>query len=805
MAQANELIDGVPVPGGIGLRGRFMLLVDPQGIYPAGAFELEWDTWKRQIELVDAADAGLVAHDKKAVAAAAEGLMATHRTGLHPLPIVDSLVALGDLARQEDEPAKAIVLLDEARKTAAAGGYRFGYMRATLSLGYVTVQTGSADDALLLFDEAEELAADLDDRVLRGGALVGKGEAHDRAGRLDDAITALDDAVALFDSIGSAGGVVNARLQLGDIYRRQHRNTEARTAFQSAFDLAERHGPWVAAVNALDGLGEIDLSDGDIGGALDHYRDAYERCVARDYPRGIGHAANGLGRVMYATGDLFAAIHMHTQARDAFRLVDDHLSQASALTGIADAHEAAANLEGAMNARLDAVEQIEVVRAAQDRHRPQQEFVERFRAKYRAALETAHKAQDVSGFVSVFEGLSGRRLAGLLGDVAVETPVLEAQMLAFAQTRNGHAETDRARKIARLLGRTALRAHLPSLVSDGIDDVAAALYIGFDRTSAPGLVDALGASTLFAPTLLPGTTDQMIALCHQRGGPPAIHRWTLPQPTAALVSDLASKGLDPWAALADVEPLVQLLPPDWEPPPGDLLIVPLEELWAVPWPAVTRRDGRLLGETHPLVVAPSMTLAASPATRPSGRAKIAMWRSRQVAVVDIQAFTGNPPVELTVIAEPAAAKTQLLVGDCDLLVIVAHGRPSPGIRHVLDLDDDVFVTPVDLMTAKVPARVALISCWGAHTPAPPGGEPLTLATLAAARGAEVLATTSELADDRLANRFINNILHDAAANDFPDAVHNATIDYLADPARRAGLLSRWAPIVTVGRQRSGDG
>ncbi len=222
--------------------------------------------------------------------------------------------------------------------------------------------------------------------------------------------------MTLFDSIRSAGGIVNASQRLGDIYRRQHRKAEARAAFQTALDLAELHGPWVATVNALDGLGEIDLADGDLEGALDHYWDAYERSIGRKYPRGAGHAANGLGRVMYATGDHARAIQMHNQAREAFRLINDHLSQASALTGVADAHETGGDLKSAMAARLGAVEQIEIVRAAQERHRPQQEFVERFRSMYRAALETSHKAQDAAGFVAVFEGLSGRRLAGLVGD-----------------------------------------------------------------------------------------------------------------------------------------------------------------------------------------------------------------------------------------------------------------------------------------------------------------------------------------------------------------------------------------------------
>lgn len=805
--QADELIATIPVPGNVGLRGRFMLLVDPPDAPPSAGFELDWETWQRQVDLTDVADRAVIDHDHERVREATSALIDTHVMGRHPLPIVDAFIADADVERTSDHLEAAMALLEEARTTALTCGYLWGYMRATLAFAYVVMQAGSAQDALALFVEAEGLARYLDDRVLRAGALVGIGEAHDRAGDPDDAIAALNEAIQVFTKIHSSGGIVNTSVQLGDLHRRRRANPEARAAFQQALDLATQEGPWIAAVNALCGLGEIDLVDGDLAAALERYADAHDRSVAYDYRRGVAHALNGLGRVCFAGWELERAVGLHTQARDEFLSLGDHLSASSACTGIADAHEVLGVPSEAMAARLDAVGQIETVRAAQDRHRPQQEFADRFAAVYRNAFETAERAQDVAGFVAVFEGLSGRRLEGLGRSNAENAPALEAQMLAFAQTRDDEVEEPtRARRLARLLGRTALRGHLPGLVSDGIDDASAAMYTPFDPSGAAILLDALDGHAVLAVCVLPGTADEVIALELAPGRDPTISRWTVPAATVGLLDVLASSGLPASSTLDSVQPLGRLLPPEFRSAGGDLLIVCLEQLWAVPWPAIPCGEAAVLGESVAITIAPSLTLSATNAPGPPRQLSAGIWHSPDVLRVNIHSLDDDERIPSFAFADGEAAKGALLGGEVDLLVLVGHGRPAPGIRHLLDLDRDVYVTPVDLMGARVPRRVALICCWGAHVPDGPGGEPLTLAALAAARGAEVLTTTSELADDVPASRFLNQVLHYAVDRPFPQAVQLATLEFLAEPSRRSGYLSQWAPIVTVGRRSSrGDG
>lgn len=800
-ATAQRLLVELPVPGSVALRGRFMFLTDPQPRFAADAFELEWDTWTQQIALTDTGDAALLAGDLDAARASFSALATSHRRHRHPLPLVDALLGLGEAARNSDDFDRAAELLHESRSVAVACSYRFGVMRATLSLGYLTLHKGSVDDALSLFAEAERVAEELDDRVLRAGAFVGAGEAHDKAGRRAEAIAAVERAVEIFEQLRSHAGVVNASLILGDLYRRERDVSRSRAAFERALKLAEEHGPWVATVNALDGLAEAHLALGDLEAARARYAQAYDRSQSRDYTRGMAHATNGLGRVMFAASELESAVEMHSAAADLFALVDDSWSQASALTGRADAYEMMGRLQDAIESRLDAVGCIERVRAAQDRHRPQEEFLERFAAVYRAALRTAHAAQRCDAFVAVFEALAGRRLAGLLEatDTAAADAAFAGQMLSFAATRPPtNDDVSREEKIARLLGRTALRGHLPEAVQQGIDDLVAAAYTAFDPAHAPTIIDKLGGKTFMALCVLPGRDNEVMALVGIGTEPVAIKSWRLPDETVALVRTLASHGLPPEARLVDIDPLRHLLPPGTDLGSRELLIVAIDPLWAVPWPALDTGGGLVLGEQHAITLAPSLTLAVQPPRPHPKGSTVAAWRSPHVKHIQLHAFTEDKRIDFKALDHAVDTKDRILDGAVDTLVLVAHGVPAPGVRHFLELDTDVYVTPLDLIGANVPRRLALIACWSAHTPEGQRGEPLTLATIAAMRGAQVICTVSELADDRLASTFINNVLHDSIATDFATAIHTATVSYLQAPSRRAGFLSRWAPLITVG-------
>jgi hypothetical protein len=68
------------------------------------------------------------------------------------------------------------------------------------------------------------------------------------------------------------------------------------------------------------------------------------------------------------------------------------------------------------------------------------------------------------------------------------------------------------------------------------------------------------------------------------------------------------------------------------------------------------------------------------------------------------------------------------------VVIAAHGRTMPGLGHHLELGSDVILTPAEMFDSTPPKSLALLACWGARVPGPSSGDPLTLATIALAKG-----------------------------------------------------------------------
>ncbi len=811
-AAARTLASRTPVPGSVALRGRFHLLADPAvPAMPAEMFHLGWDAWQAQVTLTAIADSALISNDIPAARAALAELVSTHERGLHQLPLVDAEVGLGDAARQADEFEEAAGHYDRALELASAAHYRFGTVRALVPVGYLTMMSGSVLQAAGIFRQAVTLASELDERTYLAGALTGLGEA---LGRLRDdtgAREALATALELFEALRSDGGVVNAAQHLGDLHRRNRELGEAHAALSRALVAAQRSGLWIGVVNARDGLGEVALGQGDVPRAVGHYQQAYQLSADKGYRRGQAHALNGLGRCAAEASQWVLASRMHRAALTAYQQLGDLPSSTTALDGLARAASAEGDLQQAVRARLEAVAAIETMRSVQDREAYQREYRERFAGVYSSALRTAVMAKDPAGFVAVFEGLAGRRLAGMLGTLPAAA-VEEAQVAAHVLARSHHkplngtdlAATPQAERRARLLGRLALRHGMPDVVERAIGDLAAALYRPFARESATRLLaDTAVRGHMFLATMLP---DRDTEIAWLRAGPgveatAGIH--AVPPAARDLVLSIARDGLAPDARAADLALLADLVPAaafaglaDSDP----LMIVPLGPLWGIPWPGLPV-GGAFLGERFALAVTPSLTLADHLGAQPDLDPPriVGQWRSPEIRFHELVAFLDDSRLDLDVLSSASDALVAATTASHDLVVLAGHGRPVPAMGHFLELGDGVLLTPATLLDARPPARLVLAACWGAHTPGIPDSDPLTIATIALARGSRaVLATTSELADDPLASAFLNGVLHRLPSQSMPAAVRDMTRRFLANTAYRDGYLSRWAPLITIG-------
>ena len=602
---AKSLASRVPVPGTLGLRGRFQFLTDPQvPALPGEQFQVSWETWQHQVQLTETADAALIANDRATAENALTALRTTHEDGLHLLPEVDALVGLGDAARQADRFEDAAASYEAAMEFAAAGHYRFGLARTLVSVGYLTLLSGSARQAADTFQRAAGLARELDERVYLAAALTGVGDALARLHEDSDAERALAEALQMCEFLRADVGIVNAAQQLGDLYRSRNRLDEAKAVLTRALEAARRSGTLIGEVNACDGLGEVSLRLDDLDSSRQFYLRAYELSVEHGYRRGEAWALYGLGRCGYALDLPQEAHQLFEGALEANQELGDLPSSATALDGMARAAAAMGDVAAETQARVDAVLAIEEMRSSQDRHQYQQEYRERFAVVYSAAIRAAVRSDDPAAFITVFENLAGRRLAGLLEKIPA-TPAVENGQMAWhvLATASNHplddadlaASTASAERRARLIGRLALRGGMPETVERAIADIAAALYRSFSPDGAgPLLGRAAAHADVLLVTLVPGADDQIAWL---RVGPDRQTRSGVQEIAATaqqLITLLARDGLPPLARPGAVSGLTGLLPGEaFEGLADDapLLIVPLGSLWALPWPACPGRRG----------------------------------------------------------------------------------------------------------------------------------------------------------------------------------------------------------------------
>lgn len=805
-ANAAELARSMPVPGSVALRGRFMFLTDDEvpTLNPA-LFDMDRATWDEQIRLTSLADQALVDNRIEDARAALEALRESADPARHQLPVVDALIGLADAARQSDDPDEATDALKTALNIARAQHYRFGTARALVTLGYLAMQYRSLAESLECFEAAAEVCRSLDERVYLANALTGLGETHSRL-RVDDRAEAeLKEAIDIFTSVQAHGGVVNAAQHLGDLLRRRREFDAARTAFRQALSTAQRHGPWIGVVNALDGLAEVTVGLDQVGEAKQHYQAAYDMSVTRHYIRGEAHALNGLGRCAFIERDWTTAAQCHVAALARYRALEDLPSATTALDGLARVARAAGDAASMVEHRLAAVAAIEEMRSAQDRHDYQQEYRRRFEAVYSWAMRAALEASDVAAFVTVFEGIAGRRLAGVITSLADNN--FGAASSTIDATSGGADPSARSRvdRLAGVLDYALHGAHQED-ARRSMDDLAAQLYRPFSADSAVPLINRLCSRTdALLVCEMPGGGGE-VAWLRVRRRNEAIEIGVVSPSTEqfALIRTLAEVGLAPEVRPGDLAPLNDLLPPEAyrndDADQGRLLIVPLGLLWAVPWPAIATSDGRHLGERFALAIAPSVTLADHlSSTRSELPRSVGTWRNPHLINHHIDAFADDDRVTVEEMTNATAAIDALVTARHDLVVVAGHGKPIGRVGLYLELDHDAFLEPIALLNAHPPSHLVLVACWGARRPGTPASDPMTIATLALARGAvQVMATTSELADDATASRFVNNVLHRLPSQSAAFALRDETRRFLSVARNRSGPLARWAPLITAG-------
>lgn len=813
----GPVLEGVAEPASMALRSRYIVLrdealVDVEEI----RYDESLDLWERQLGLDSDGDEALRRGDFDVAKAAFAALGETWEDGRHPLPFVHAELGLGEVDRHLERYEQALTHYERALRVARPH-YRFGELRVRVSLGYLILLGRSSLDAEEQFDEAARIARELGDRMYEGNALLGLGETRSRRHEVEQAEAVYRASLAAFEQVGSLIGVGNACQRLGDLLMRHDRSDAAVQLLERACEcFAEVENP-LGACNAAETLAELHLRAKRPTEAMPWYERALALAERGRYVRGIAHCCDGLARCAIELDRPEAAEVWIARARQIFDSLDDLSGQASAIDVLALIAQRRDDAAGRLAHRLDGVELVERWRARNDRHVVQQEFRTRFFRTYRAAFEAAVLANDVGGFVFVLENYAGRRLAGLIEGVGADSSAVElvSDLLARAEQAGPVGKHwvrperggERQDELHRRLGALALRGALPDVATRELDDLVAALYRPCTRERASELVAGMPEDQLTAAVVRLPDDDRIGWAIWLPDGGASIGFTSITTEAMKLLKRLASQGLSAQDTLRTLAPLVDLLP---EPLAAALAqkqfprttLIPIGDLWSVPWNAVQVREGTVLGAVTALTIAPSLTVLSGVRTSRGSVAaapiEVKWWRSPQIRGHRMLGLRsqGWHAHALTDASEAVAALTD---GLTPFVVAAGHGIPVTSIGHYLELDPSTPLTPAGLLGGTCPDRAVLIACWGAGYPQAEMADPLSLATIALARGArQVAATVGELGDGGPANRFVDSFLHRIPQVGMPEALRLATEKHLGLPQFHHTSIVNWAPLTIVG-------
>ncbi|WP_069769432.1 tetratricopeptide repeat protein [Streptomyces sp. LUP30] len=826
-SERTALVEGLEPPGAVALRSRYRHLRDPEASPGPCDRGLSFADWKASVSLDDQGDMAVRANDSVAATRIFTELLGHETSASLRVVTVNARVGLGDVAFAVGDIESAAREYEAALEIANTDGYRFGRLRALVHLGHVTLMAHSAGTARTRFEEASELANALGDPLYAANCALGISECAERLDNLEASVAHALRAYAMFTEVRSPIGEGNAALRAAVVLHRLKRRPEAGTWYKRAHEAYTAAGNPMGLTNALSGLGDVHLDAYEIDDAERRYQESLNAAESAGLRLSRAHALQDLARVSRARADWKDAVVRFRTALAAYRDLDDILGVSKAYHRLAEAYEELGRGDDVLSACMDALVAVEEYRATHSDDRSQREYRDRFRGVYAGALDAATRHGSPAAFAVAADCLAGRRLAGLFEEAArATTASAELNLLqellvradqrlighrrgAAGRTSDGEAPSARRERIVRLLGAVGVRHGLVPQAEASLEDLLATVYLP-PRDEGDALLDALPRGCHTVQTLLDPRDRRLLRwLWREPDGTCHLGVTELADSTVEMLELLGGDGderadlrLDDLASLRDMipAPVDEMLTGQSG---ARLVLIPVGELWLVPWGAVPLSDGRVLGEGAAYVLCPSLTVQRQLAARgkpstPAGARQVDLWRSPFVRHHRLSAFQNDSHWDVTVLSTPAQAKQRLRSGG-QAMVVAGHGRPTPGLGHYLELDQDEWLLPVDLVGARSPDLLVFIACWAGAIPGHGPTDPLSLATLALAAGSsEIMATVGELADSVPASLYVERVLDTTTGAALPDALLAATRWMLSQEGARSERVHHWAPVVPLG-------
>jgi len=209
---------------------------------------------------------------------------------------------------------------------------------ALVGLGFAYSSLSQYQLAIPFFEQSLTIAREIDDPVAEVRALNGLGNAYSNLSQYELAISFHEQHLAIHREGNNRSGESIALTNLGNIYIQLGQYQQAIDYFQQSLTIAEEIGDRKGQAANLGNLGSVYRELGQYQQAITFHEQRLRITREIGDRQGEGGTLGNLGNVYWSLGQYEQAIDLHQQRLDIAREINDHHGEGNALSNLGNLH-----------------------------------------------------------------------------------------------------------------------------------------------------------------------------------------------------------------------------------------------------------------------------------------------------------------------------------------------------------------------------------------------------------------------------------------------------------------------------------
>jgi CHAT domain-containing protein len=175
-----------------------------------------------------------------------------------PLGRAEALAAIGDSYRRQGNYARALDYLRQGLKLLEEAGRKFGLAGALTDMGDLYLQQGDEKLALEFYQRSQTLFEELGSKDKLAALIGRRGMLQQRRGNYEQALAAYEQSLALYKAIGNKRGMAEAHATMGDSYQLLNQQERALICYRESLALFEEIGNNNGVASAMSGIARVE-------------------------------------------------------------------------------------------------------------------------------------------------------------------------------------------------------------------------------------------------------------------------------------------------------------------------------------------------------------------------------------------------------------------------------------------------------------------------------------------------------------------------------------------------------------------